>query len=94
MRGKTWRIVNEIVKPRSSTQIIITGPDGDVTDEQIVADIFNTFFVKKIEDLKDKIDPNQKRDPLEKVKEKVKNKNLHFSLKTVTIVAVKKMMKK
>ena len=92
--GETWRIVNDIVKPKSSIIIIITGPDGDISDEQEVADAFNTFFVKKIEDLKAKIDPNQKNDPLEKVKERVKNKNLHFSLKTVTVQTVKKLMQK
>ena len=59
-----------------------------------MADAFNTFFVKKIEDLKAKIDPNQKNDPLEKVKERVKNKNLHFSLKMVTAQTVKKLMQK
>ena len=92
--GETWRIVNDIVKPKSSIIIIITGPDGDISDEQEVADAFNTFFVKKIEDLKAKIDPNQKNDTLEKVKERVKNKNLHFSLKMVTAQTVKKLMQK
>ena len=50
--------------------------------------------MKKIEDLKDRIDPNQKKDPLEKVREKVKNKNLQFSMKQVTVETVKKLMKK
>ena len=45
-------------------------------------------------DLKEKIDPNQIRDPLEKIRQKTKDKNLAFKLKTVSIVAVKKMMKK
>ena len=92
--GEVWRVVNDIVKPKSSVEIIITGPDGEVCDEQVVADIFNTYFVKKIEDLKEKIDPNQKKDPLEKVKLRVRNKNLNFSLQNVTTETVIKLMKK
>ena len=88
-----WVIFNvffdDIVKPRSSVEIIISGPDGDVCDEQGVADVFNAYFVKKIEDLKEKIDPNQKKDPLEKIKQRVKHKNLNFSLKNVTTETVK-----
>ena len=52
------------------------------------------IFEKKIEDLKEKIDPNLIRDPLVKVREKVQNKNLKLSLKTTTPDSVKKLMKK
>ena len=39
-----------------------------------VAESFNEFFVKKISDLKDNIDPNKVKDPLERIAEKVKHK--------------------
>ena len=42
--------------------------------------------------MKDNIDTAQTRDPAEKLKEKVKNKNHHFTLKTVTKEQVKRMM--
>ena len=58
---------------------ILHGPNGEVSSDHEVADLFNAFFVKKIEDLKEKIDPNQLRDPLEKVKEKVRNKSVLYS---------------
>ena len=40
--------MNEIIKPKSNVTIVITGPDREITDEQEVADAFNSFFVKKI----------------------------------------------
>ena len=91
--GETWKVVNEIIKPKSNVTIVITGPEGEITDEQEVADAFNSFFVKKISDLKEKIDPNLIKDPLEKIRDKMKNKNLSLKLKTVTAVIVKKLMK-
>ena len=54
----------------------------------------NDFFVNKIEDLKVKIDGTLKSDPLEQLKKKVERKNLKFSLKTVSVKAVTKIMKK
>ena len=62
------------VKPRSEAKIVINGPNGDITEEQEVADVFNTFFVKKIADLKESIDPNLTSDPLERIRQKMKNK--------------------
>ena len=50
--------------------------------------------MKKIEDLKKKIDLAMKIDPLVKVREKVKNKNLKFILRQTTPGAVRKMMRR
>ena len=91
--GETWRVVNEIIKPRSNIAIIINGTDGEISDEQEVANAFNGFFISKIDTLKENIDPNQVRDPLEKIKEKMKNKNLKLKLKLVSTKTVKKLMK-
>ena len=92
--GETWKIVNDLVKPKSHVKIVLTKPNGETSDEQEVADIFNTFFVKKISNLKEKIDPELIKDPLEKLKEKMKSKNLTMKIKTVTADAVNKLMKK
>ena len=59
-----------------------------------MADVFNALFVKKIADLKESIYPNQTRDPLEKIREKMKNKNLSLKLKQVTPAIIAKVMKK
>ena len=91
--GETWKVVNEIIKPRTPNNITIRTPKGDVTEEKEVAAIFNSFFVKKINSLKSNIDPSHIKDPLERISAKVKDKNLKFSLKTVTVKAVEKIMK-
>ena len=92
--GKTWKIVNEIIKPRAPTTITIQTCTGDVTKEEDVAAVFNSYFVEKINTLKSNIDPGLIRDPLERINAKVKDKNLKFSLKPVTVKAVEKIMKK
>ena len=92
--GETWKIVNEIIRPKSETKITISTPVGDMSDEQEVANSFNRFFVDKIELLKENIDPDYVKDPLEKIKEKIKNKNLNFSVKPVSVKEVTKIMKK
>ena len=71
--GETWRIVNEIVKPCERVTIVINGPNGEVTNESEVADIFNSYFVTKISNLKEKIDSSLVKDPLEKLREKMKD---------------------
>ena len=91
--GETWKVVNEIIKPRTPNNITIRTPKGDVTEEKEVAAIFNSFFVEKINSLKSNIDPCHIKDPLERISAKVKDKNLKFSLKTVTVKAVEKIMK-
>ena len=91
--GETWKVVNEIMRPNVSIKITIRTPGGEQTEEQDVANSFNKFFVKKISDLKEAIDPAHVKDPLEKIAEKVKNKNLRFSLKSVTTKMVTKIMK-
>ena len=92
--GETWRVVNEILKPRVPTVITITTPEGETSNEEKVAETFNKFFVEKINTLKSNIDPSLIKDPLERIKTKVQNKNLNFSLKPVTVRAVEKIMKK
>ena len=92
--GETWRVINNIIKPKSTVKIVIIGPEGELFEEQEVADEFNKFFVKKIDELKQKIDHNQMKDPLEKIRQKMKDKNLSLSLKQVSITSVKKLMKK
>ena len=91
--GETWRVVNEIIKPKSESTIVINVNDEETSDEHKVADAFNTFFVEKICILKESVDPNLVKDPLERLKENVKNKNLAFKLKSVSPTTVQKLMK-
>jgi hypothetical protein len=91
--GEMWRIVNEIVKPKSDNPFVINSPAGPITEEDEVANTFNKFFVDKIESLKEKIDPNMTSDPLTRIRKKFANSNLKFKLKPVTVSQVVKSMK-
>ena len=51
------------------------------------------YFVSKIVTLKNNIDKTLMKDPLEKIKQKMSNKNLTFSLKTVSEFKFQKAMK-
>ena len=59
----------------------------------MIADIFNDYFIEKIEKLKESIDQKYVKVWLEKLKKKIGNKNLKFALKTVTEKMVLKAMR-
>ena len=58
IEGETWRIVNDIIKPKNTVPITIRTKDGDVTDEAKVADLlsqkyvlnYNSITLKRIND--------------------------------------------
>ena len=68
--GEVWKIVNEIIKPKSSPHIVLNTNDGELTDDLEIANKFNEYFIQKIEDLKEKIDPTLIKDPLARIHEK------------------------
>ena len=63
-------------------------------EDKEIATEFNNFFITKIEKLKENINDDIKSDPLIILKEKLKKKNLSFTLKTVSETVVRKAMKK
>ena len=80
-----WKIVNDVIKPREKNNSWKLQEEDEIIEkEEEIANIFNNFFVEKIQVLKDGIDKNIITDPLEKLEKKMKKKNLVFSLKTVT----------
>ena len=91
--GETWKVINEIISPRSPVTITITTPEGELTDEREIATAFNKYFVDKISKLKENIDQSKVKNPLRKIEEKLENKNFQFSLKPVTVKTVTKIMK-
>ena len=51
-----WNIVNEVVNPRKDSEWKLKNDKGEtITDEQEIANTFNNFFIKKIDDLKEGI---------------------------------------
>ena len=89
-----WKVANDVIKPRNNDTINLVINGTKITDELEVAESFNNFFVKKIADLKEGIDPNMKTDPLEKLAKKQSKNELKFKLKKVTIEKLKKSIKR
>ena len=91
--NEVWKIVKEISSPNRNNNIILNEDGIEITDGKEVAEIFNNFFIQKIEKLKDNIDTSIVEDPLERLRNKMQPKNLKFSLQTVTEAKVLKAIK-
>ncbi len=92
-----WKIIKDINDPPSvNNWKLVCSDDSEtvIVNEEEIATKFNEHFVNKIELLKANIDTSLKTDPLQFLERKVENKNLKFSLKTVSIKTVIKTMKK
>ena len=90
--SEVWKVVKEINTPRSESNWTLIDNNITITEEREIAETFNNYFVEKIANLKARIDPNRVKEPLNKLKNKVRGKNLNFSLKTVTERTVRKVM--
>ena len=79
--GEIWKIVTEVIKPKKENEWTIQKENGlPTSDHQEVADIFNVFFIKKVEDLKANIDKDFVMDPIGKLN--LQNKSgSRFSIK-------------
>ena len=84
--------MNDITNPKEEKKWRLQNGEEIVEDELEIAETFNKFFVDKINNLKENIDVNQKKEPLTKLKEKMKGKNLKFELRTVSEKKVRKAM--
>ena len=62
----------KITNPKEEKKWRLKNGEEIVEDELEIAESFNKFFVDKINNLKDNIDGNQKKEPLAKLKEKMK----------------------
>ena len=82
--NELWKIVKEITKPKEENKWSLKEENEIITDEADIAEIFNTFFIQKIQDIKENIDQSQAQDPTTKLKEDLKDKNLKFSLRQVS----------
>ena len=88
-----WRTVKEITSCKDCGQVLILEEKGEViSDPKMVATVMNFFFKDKIEGIEKEI-PNLNINPTEKLEESLKDKNLNFSLKTVTERQVEKAIK-
>ena len=79
-----WKLVNEVIKPKEKNQWELKEGEEVIEKEEEIANIFNNFFIEKISLLKDGIDQKYVKEPLAKLRKKMEQKNIKFSLKTVT----------
>ena len=68
--NEVWKVVKDISNPNRNNNIILTENGKDVSDEKEVAEIFNNFFIEKIEKLKENIDITMIEDPLERLRQR------------------------
>ena len=54
--NEIWNVVKDVTKQKSSMTIILEEDGKKIEDEEQVANIFNDFFVEKIQNLQDNID--------------------------------------
>ena len=50
--NELWKVVNDITKPRSETSWKLEEDGREVEKEEEIADIFNNYFIEKIDKLK------------------------------------------
>ena len=79
-----WKLVNEVIKPKDKNQWKLKEGEEIIENGEEIANIFNKFFIEKICLLKSGIDPKYVKEPLAKLRKKMEQKNIKFSLKTVT----------
>ena len=84
----------KLINPAKENELSMNINNSVTDDTDIIANAFNTFFVNKIADLKANIDPNLKKDPLEKLKQNLKKSKASFKLKTIKIKDLKQTIKK
>jgi hypothetical protein len=76
-----WRAAKSIISPRTKTELKLKVGSDVIQDESTVAEVFNDYFVTKVEDLRRKIDATNLPDPLSKAKP---GSHSQFILKTVS----------
>ena len=88
--NEVWKIAKEIINPRKENNWSMQINNSITDDPTLIANSFNTFFAKKIKNLKANIDPNLITNPLKNLQNKMKAKTSKFELKTVSISSLKK----
>ena len=87
-----WKVAKDVSKQAGKDQVQLEEAGQIMDDEKLLSDTFNAWFKKKIVDIEANI-PDLNMRATDKLKEKMKNRNLKFSLKTVTLAQVRKAIK-
>ena len=91
--SELWKITKEVTESKSENGWKININEVPTDDESIIAESFNTYFIEKIENLKQNIDNVYKEDPFPKLKQKLKYIKSKFKLKKITQKQMAKTIK-
>ena len=83
---EVWNSLNDILKPDrvARNSLKIETENKSIEDPLELAESFNNFFKEKVEGLAPRIKNDRLTDPLPRLREKLHDCNLKFSLKTVS----------
>jgi hypothetical protein len=78
-KGTTLKVLyekktKEVTNPLKANKWKVKINNETITDEEKTTNVFNSFFVNKIQNIKESIDNRLIEDPLTKLKEKMKSK--------------------
>jgi Reverse transcriptase (RNA-dependent DNA polymerase) len=95
-RSEVWDVVNRIIKPKEEEKLVLTGSDQlEKSDPAIVAELFNDFFLSKVEELHLSINKANTEDPIPRLRQSITGeRNARFYLRTVSEQTVKKAIGK
>jgi hypothetical protein len=66
--------VNVVIYPQVKKSLTVNEDGKIIEDEKEIGNIFNSFFIEKIINLRENIDQTMVTDPTEKLKEKMERK--------------------
>ena len=90
-----WNVANEVINPRKENDwSILNGNGENVSDKEEVAELFNEFFITKVEELKSNIDQTLVEDPLVRLAAKLKRIGTSLEFKTISQTQMKAHLKK
>ena len=94
--NEMWKIVNSMLSPKERAKLTlkVKGPiKGSYDDPELVANELNNWFKEKVEGLIIKIDKTKLQDPFIRLREKLKDRVLKFSLQPADVHQVLKVLK-
>ena len=87
-------MVTEVTNPQKEKEWRLKIVEKESEDKTEIAETFNQFFGEKIQKLKENIDQTYVKDPLIKLKKKMKGNKATFKLKKVNVNTIQKALKK
>ncbi len=90
-----WKVINNVLEKKEKRSKIELIEEGQkLNSDQEVADTLNEYFLEKIRMLKQSIKPELMHDPVKKLRNKMKGKNIKFSFSQVSVKEVERIISK